>query len=128
MQLIKWIFPVTMLATLSCKTNKYITKTTATTENKPAKTKNIACAGMIAPGTPHIDWIKEKQRVLNGTNTLLPDNYDVYSIDSMQLFSFFIAVNNSDTDINTTIPLPDGCQLFYVRSTNRKTNNNAVIS
>lgn len=116
-----------MLATLSCKTNKQTTKTT-TTENKSAETRKIACEGMIPANTPHIDWIKEKQKVLNGTTTLLPNNYDVYSIDSVQLAAFFMAVSNSDTDINTAIPLPDGCQLFYVRSADRKNRNSIVIS
>lgn len=117
-----------VLAMLSCKTNKHITKTTTATENKTAETKNIACAGMVAPGTPHIDWIKEKQKVLNGTNTQLPNDYYVYSIDSMQLVSFFMAVSNSDTDINTAIPLPDGCQLFYVSSADRRARNSVAVS
>lgn len=103
-----FVMAISALLAVSCSSSKKaVTK---------QDTKDIACAELQLPASSaHLDWIVEKGRVLNGyTATKLPDNFEVFSIDSMQLTNFFTTAGSAgDTaTFATVVPLPDGCRVF----------------
>lgn len=108
-----------VLAVIILSACKSTEKTASGNKEKATKAK-VACADMhIDMGKEHIDWVKAKPSVLQDDSKLivLPKVYDVFSIDIVQMNSFFQAVKNNQTTemLNTVVPLPYGCMIFAIK-------------
>ncbi|MCB0698379.1 MAG: hypothetical protein H6551_12450 [Chitinophagales bacterium] len=94
-------------------------KMTSATDGRTVK-KKAACGNMhIDMGQPHLDWYEENASVFNNAKevVVLPKEYKVYSIDSVQLARFFTAINRNNT-LSTVVPLPKpaDCRIFDMRN------------
>jgi len=95
-----------------------------TTKKAGSAQKKCACAN-LAQNEPAIHWVMEAKNTLRGYNGNLPEDYSVYSIDSVELANFFSIVKEKPATIyfNIIMPLPDplGCQNFELaKGTTRK--------
>jgi len=111
-----------VLGLASCKGSSKVTS--ARQDQNTTERKKLSCADVhVDMNTPHLDWFEENKSVLNKANEVLvlPKNYQVFSIDTTQLSSFFNAVQSGNTVI-TVLPLPSpaGCQLFTVTNNPEK--------
>lgn len=82
----------------------------------------MACADVhVDMNTTHLDWIEENRSVFKNSGDgnqpliVLPKEYKVYSLDSVQVQAFFTALNKGE-NLVTAIPLPSptGCQVFTI--------------
>lgn len=115
----KKVFTIAILGAMlaACNSSE---KLTSNNEGGKTTKKKVACADMhIDMGKAHLDWVKEKESVLQDDSKLvvLPKEYTVYSIGNGQLTTFFEAVkNNTDVQpLETVVPLPYGCIVFPVK-------------
>ena len=98
------------LISLSCNSTRKTASISGTRANSPAR-KSIACGEQAKESSqPHLDWIIEENSVLDNVTTLSrPSSYKVYSLDSVQLRSFFHAAKGTPGkpgSVKTILPLP----------------------
>lgn len=107
---------------VSCTGSSKVATTGSNTTK--AERKKMACADVhLEMSSTHLDWFAENSSILSKSDQVLvlPKAYKVYSIDSMQLSTFFNAIQKGET-VNTVIPLPApaDCQLFTINNNLKK--------
>lgn len=110
------LIAIIALGFASCKSGSKVTSAGA--EQNTTGRKKLSCADVhVDMNTPHLDWFEENRSVLNrsGEVLVLPKNYKVFSLDTVQLNMFFNSVQTGNRVV-TVLPLPSpaDCQLFTV--------------
>jgi hypothetical protein len=104
------------LFSVSCSSTK---KAATPAGNGAVTNANIACSDLQKEaGEPRLDWIIEKNSVLDNLTTLAkPSSYKVYSLDTNQMRSFFKAYKDAadkQAVLKILLPLPEpvGCRTY----------------